>query len=258
MANRFASDESFSIKNNNHKKYARAFKKFLTLSNEKTILLNKIINSVNLNRHTKFLDIGAGSGHITLPISRIAQKTLTIEPNRVFAKQLKNNGIQCMNTTWENADLQGNTFDLITALFVVSHFQNHELPALILKMIRALNQGGTLIVCVVDGKKGAWRELHSKLYQLWNIKTKVSSADAIKPIMESIGSKHEQIENFFYSNTSDDILDALQFDFLQFQKEFEAARPFLSSILENKKHNNIYKINNFFDFYEYRKNNQIF
>ncbi len=53
--------------------------------------LNEIVNHINPNKDDLFVEIGAGTGILTIPVARMAKKVIAIEFERDIAKELKEN-----------------------------------------------------------------------------------------------------------------------------------------------------------------------
>jgi len=129
--------------------YRRQLELFSSCSTEKGIELVKIGMVIRtLRKREAFLDIGAGGGHLTVPISQHFQKTVVIEPNAVQAEILRRRcpDLEVICDTWDGADLFGREFDLILCSHVLYYIPSGTWPATIGRMHDRLAPGGCLVI----------------------------------------------------------------------------------------------------------------
>jgi len=254
MVNHLNTDVISSIKSK-ETEYAESFRKFVNLGDEKVFLLKKIRQLVHLRQGKRFLDIGGGFGHFTIPLSKEVGSTLVVEPNRLFSKKFRANGIQCEEKKWEEIELSPSSFDIILAAFVATHFPKSRLPSLLRKMIRVLAPNGELVLMTIDGLEGTWREIHTIFYRAIGLGRRVSSSLVIKKILKKIGAREEKIVIYLSARTKKEIIDALAFDFVDFQKEFDEMRPLFEKYLIDKRKGKLYQLSMVINFYYYQKPN---
>ena len=79
------------------------WEKYLQYSNEKQLILDKILQIVKPKREWSFLDVGAGTGEITIPISQLVGKTTIVEESKSQVDKLlkKNSFLDIYNKKFE-------------------------------------------------------------------------------------------------------------------------------------------------------------
>lgn len=81
-------------------------------------LITDIINYSSLNSHSEVLEIGPGTGQITLPLAKKGYSFTGIELGENLANYLQNKLLDCpnakiINSSFENWDNRGKLFDLV-------------------------------------------------------------------------------------------------------------------------------------------------
>ena len=113
--------------------------------------LKKIISFIKTDKYEnlKFLDIGSGSGELLYFAKKIGFQTLGIEPNEGYANFCQNNlNLNIINSTYEDANLKKNEYDIINLNQVLEHLPN---PITVLQDLKSfLKNNGLLIITVPD------------------------------------------------------------------------------------------------------------
>ena len=102
--------------------YQRQLQLFTQCSTEKGIELLKIGEVIaRLPDRQRFLDIGAGGGHLTIPVAQQFEKTTIIEPNIKQAERFcRQYPAFCVhNGSWTESNLNDECFDLILCSHVL-------------------------------------------------------------------------------------------------------------------------------------------
>jgi len=94
-------------------------------------------------RVPRYLDVGAGSGDVTLRIAPLAEHVETTETSRLMARRLRRRGFACRTLDLAEVELDSG-FDLITCLNVVDRCARPS--TLLARLARALAPGGRLVV----------------------------------------------------------------------------------------------------------------
>lgn len=88
-----------------------AYQTFLTCSNEKQEITQYLIDTLDENDYV--LDIGSGTGIITVPVAEHVEHVTTVDPNTSVLKELgqrrRNHNlenIETLNARWEDADIE--------------------------------------------------------------------------------------------------------------------------------------------------------
>lgn len=137
--------------NSDFAEYQQQLSLFSSCSTEKGIELLKIgmVIATLLERRT-FLDIGAGGGHLTIPVSHMFEKTTVVEPNprqaAMFSRRCP--GFRVFTGSWMDVDIKNDRFDLILCSHVLYYIPGGTWMATIEKMYRSLSPGGSLVIVV--------------------------------------------------------------------------------------------------------------
>ncbi len=129
--------------------YQRQLALFAGSSTEKGIELVKLGEIIGgLSQRRYFLDIGAGGGDLTIPISQSFKETTVVEPNAKQASYLKR---RCPNFTIYN-DILGNVnlgskrYDFILCSHVLYYIEEGHWLTTIEKMYAHLKDGGRIAI----------------------------------------------------------------------------------------------------------------
>ena len=68
--------------------YKNDFEKFLSHTDEKKVLLDEISKEIEKHKTESLLDIGAGNGLLSIPLSKKVESYLAVEPNKKFVLDL--------------------------------------------------------------------------------------------------------------------------------------------------------------------------
>ncbi|MBM4363468.1 MAG: methyltransferase domain-containing protein, partial [Deltaproteobacteria bacterium] len=90
------------------------------------------------------LDVGAGSGDITVTLAGIAQRTLATERSRAMARRLRERGIPCEQVDVAEGPVPAAPHDLVTCLNVIDRCPRPL--TLLTRLAGALAPGGRLVV----------------------------------------------------------------------------------------------------------------
>lgn len=129
--------------------YDKQLALFSECSTEKGIELVKIgMVIATLPKREAFLDVGAGGGHLTIPVSEEFRTTTVVEPDPCQSAMFR---IRCphfavYNEDWSRASLEDRQFDLILCSHVLYYIPEGAWMETIGKMYRNLAPGGSLII----------------------------------------------------------------------------------------------------------------
>ncbi|MFA6364141.1 class I SAM-dependent methyltransferase [Methanoregula sp.] len=135
--------------NDDFAEYQQQLALFSSCSTEKGIELLKIgMVMQSLDKREAFLDIGAGGGHLTIPISQLFDRTTVVEPNPRQAGMFRSRcpGFRIYNDSWINVDPGSDRFDMILCSHVLYYIPDGAWMATIEKMYCHLLPGGCLVI----------------------------------------------------------------------------------------------------------------
>jgi ubiquinone/menaquinone biosynthesis C-methylase UbiE len=129
--------------------YQRQLNLFSRSSTEKGIELLKIGEIIaGLSKRRYFLDIGAGSGDLTIPVSQSFYETTIVEPNSKQAGYLKRRcpHFYIYNDFWEKVAFDSKRFDFILCSHVLYYIEEGHWMNTIEKMYDCLEEGGRIAI----------------------------------------------------------------------------------------------------------------
>ncbi len=141
--------QSHSIEMESDAEYQRQLTTFINCSTEKGIELVKIGEVFSeLHHRRSFLDIGAGGGDLTIPISQSFEKTTIVEPNEkqvsFFHRRYPN--FTVYNNFWEDIDLGPERYDFILCSHILYYIQEGRWASIIDKMYAHLESNGRIAI----------------------------------------------------------------------------------------------------------------
>jgi SAM-dependent methyltransferase len=144
--------------------YQRQLAVFVHSCTEKGIELVKIGELIaGLPQRRSFLDIGAGGGDLTLPISSSFEATTVVEPNSLQAHRLQRRcpGFRVVNDRWDRVALGAERFDFILCSHVLYYIPEGAWLSTIEKMHTHLESGGCVAI-VIQSPMGEVAEFFSR------------------------------------------------------------------------------------------------
>lgn len=122
------------------------FSRCCTEKQAELLRLGEVLDKVRSRE--RFLDIGAGGGHLTIPLSGLFQATTVVEPNARQAEFLRRRcpafDIHCCG--FENAPLAPASFDFVLCSHVLYYVTEALWPELVTRMHGLLAPGGRLAI----------------------------------------------------------------------------------------------------------------
>jgi len=169
--------------------YQRQLALFVNSSTEKGIELVKIGEIIaQLPHREAFLDIGAGGGDLTIPVSQSFKETVIVEPNRKQAQFLRRRcpHFTVHNEAWEAIDLGAKRFSLVLCSHVLYYIHEGGWLSSIKKMHAHLAPGGRIAI-VLQSPLGQLAEFFKRftdydvsILELWRDLIKLYGDDAVE------------------------------------------------------------------------------
>ena len=129
--------------------YKRQLALFIQCSTEKGIELVKIGETIaGLTHRKQFLDIGAGGGDLTIPISQSFDATTIVEPNERLSSFLRQRcpHFTVYNDLWKDIDLGSKRYDFILCSHVLYYIEEGHWLSTIEKMYTHLEDKGRIAI----------------------------------------------------------------------------------------------------------------
>jgi SAM-dependent methyltransferase len=138
-----------SIEMEEEAEYKRQLALFVRCSTEKGIELVKVGEIIaGLPRRRCFLDIGAGGGDLTIPISQSFTETTVVEPNEKQVSYFRRRcpHFKVYNDLWEEVDLGSKRYDFILCSHVLYYIEEGQWLTTVEKMYAHLEDGGRIAI----------------------------------------------------------------------------------------------------------------
>lgn len=154
------------------------------------------------------LDIGAGNGDLAVPLSKLIDVYVAIEPKPDYAAKLQRAGITTIQGAFPCEISQ--TFDVVLASHVIP-WEEAESEAFLRAAWKRLNQSASFMMITYDEEKSAWGELLEKS-GLPLTTVGQGHLDGYKKLLASFGVlETETITTYVETDGLDEMLLALSF-----------------------------------------------
>jgi ubiquinone/menaquinone biosynthesis C-methylase UbiE len=108
-------------------------------------VLNDLEQQMELKPEDKLLDIGAGSGVISIPFSKKVKQVTALDVSEKLLAEMRNmTGITTLMADAREVEFEAGSFDKAVIYFAIQHFTEEETVRLILKIGKWLRPGGIL------------------------------------------------------------------------------------------------------------------
>ena len=188
--------------------YKNDFEKFLAHTNEKKILLSEIVSEIEKRQVKSMLDIGAGNGLLSIPLSKHVVEYLAVEPTDSFVETLKSAGLETIHGSFPMSIVK--RFDMVLTSHSVS-FLRDRVEAFVRSAFEHVNESGVLLIVTYSGKEGPWGELIRKLDQEQSPIEFIEYKELLT-LVETIGKVDvRKVKTTVETDTLEDMIDALTF-----------------------------------------------
>jgi len=165
------------------------WEKYIQYTNEKKLILDKILQIAKPKREWSFLDVGAGTGEITIPLSQLIGKTTIVEESKQQIEKLlrKNRFLDVYNKKFEYVILARN-FNLVLMSLVLMHIEDWKKT--IEKLLACTKPEGYMFI-VHHRESGDLRDLLSTFRPMINGREeeKRGRFENIQQIIQELGEK---------------------------------------------------------------------
>ena len=156
------------------------------------IIINDINSKIEIEKNQKILDVGCGTGVITIPLSFRVKEIFALDAGIDVINKLKENfnkknitNIKPINSSIKNSNFKSNFFDHIIMYAVIHYLDNIlEVENCIKELIRVCKPGGSILIAEIP-EINAIRELNEKKLTKEEIK-----------ILEEFNNNRSDYDNF--------------------------------------------------------------
>ena len=208
------------------------YKKFIESTNEKDLLVKKVLDLLEGKLKNSCLEIGLGiSPYFARELSKIFRRYAIVEKRLV--KEKLPEGIELIQGDWEKVKLK-EKFDVIIASHVVYYFKNRK--EAIEKMLNSLNSGGRVFI-IVNGKSSDYGPLKFAFAKMVNSEYEFTYDNLLK-ILEGKKIREYTFPSVINFNSYEELFEILRLSFDLYPKEYEKLKDkIISYFKENIKGN---------------------
>ncbi len=163
------------------------------------IIIDDITSKLKLDKHHVILDVGCGTGVITIPLSFKVKTIFALDGGFNVIEKLKENcsrqkifNVNPINLTLNNSNFEDNFFDNILMFAVIQYMDNMiEVENCIKELIRICKPGGSILIAEFP-EENAINSLKNK-----------NLSDAEKSIIENFKKNRIEYDNFMSQFNAD-------------------------------------------------------
>ena len=218
--------------------YENDFEIFLSHTDEKQILLAEIFKEIERNDTKSILDIGAGNGLLSIPLSQKVINYLAIEQSESFVKKLLKAGVKVIKGIFPVKIDE--VFDMVLVCHSIE-FTRDLFEPFIRKAWRSVKPGGVFLLVTYRGQEDDWTRLMKDLGDNRESPNRIGF-NKIVELLFSLGEvKMRKVTTQVKTDKLDDMVQAVAFvasdGRLDKKEKFLKNRLQLEKILERKYHN---------------------
>lgn len=202
--------------------YRKQLDLFIRSSTDKRLELVKIGEIIAGLRHRRrFLDVGAGSGDLTIPLAQTFHETTIVEPNTSQIEFLRRRypHFRLHNATWADAELGADRFDFILCSHVLYYMDEINWMPAIDKMRAHLEQDGRLVI-VLQSPIGELADFYNRFSHY-----DVDILGLWRELIHRFGDKAVEVRYFVNEIWTDSLDDMVEIGlFLLIDRKFRARQ----------------------------------
>ena len=195
------------------------YKKFIEKSNEKNLLVNKVLELLEGKPKNSCLEIGLGiSPYFAKELSKLFNRYVIIE-REVFNGEIPEN-VELIQANWEDKKID-EKFDVIVASHVIYYFRNKKKA--LEKMLASLDKDGRIFF-VVNGSAADYGPLKLAFYKMLDIKYQFTY-DELKKLLQGKNFKEYTLPSVINFKNYDELHEILKLSFDTYPKEYVKLKP---------------------------------
>lgn len=188
--------------------YKNDFEKFISHTDEKKVLVEEISKEIDKYSVESLLDIGAGNGSLSIPLSKKVRRYLAVEPNENFVSRLREAGLEVVGNKFPS--IISDTFDMALSSHSISYKRDSFKP-FITKAWKLVKPRGVFLIITFRGQEDDWTRLMKDLGENHEDKNRVGFNQIIE-ILSSIGKvKTRKVITQLKTDNLEDMMQALSF-----------------------------------------------
>lgn len=149
-----------------HTEYPNDFQDFLNLTDEKQVILDFLKVKIRERGIKSILDIGAGNGDLSIPLSKLVKTYVAVEQQPGFAQTLRDNGIKVYEKEFP-CEIIESSFDLVLACHSIPHHLKQFSPFLDAAWQKTKFGGCLMIITYRTNQANHWTDLMNTIGEDW-------------------------------------------------------------------------------------------
>lgn len=190
--------------------YKKSFERFLTSTDEKSVILDKVTQDIATYKPRTFLDIGAGNGELSIPLSRQVPDYTAIEANPSFASILRENRVRVIQGIFPFPLAQ--RYDYVLASHSTTYVKGH-MEEMVLGAWNAVELNGRLTVVTLARRDDEdWKRLMDNVGLRYGLRHP-DGHDRMLGLLEELGGSVdlEKVTTHIQTESLDQMVEALSF-----------------------------------------------
>lgn len=217
--------------------YIKDFETFLRHTDEKKVLYEALAEELKSKHLSSILDIGAGNGDLSLPLSKLAKRYLAVEQKPKYVQKLKSLGVEVVEGNWPLNLASQESFDLVLSSHSISYHHSKVWPFLTAAWERVA-PGGELLIITFRGEPDDWTNLTAQMGDDLLSYHEPAFADLIKGLSRWGETEVSKIITTVKTETLEQMLAALAFVYSDGQidrrEKFFSHQEIISDLLKQK------------------------
>lgn len=201
--------------------YKDSFEAFLSKTDEKRVLRGELQRMIQGRNIHSILDIGAGNGDLSKPLTTCVSRYVAVEKNPVFSKMLSDAGIRVHESMWpaqlplERDSVQSHFYDMVLLSHVISYESDDWKNILREAWWHVRPGGGVMTLVTYRGDENEWTRVMQELGQggYYSVDTHREKFHEITHILKRLGkvSNMQVVSHVTVLKHLDEMLQALEF-----------------------------------------------